>query len=292
MNSSNPYSSWSGWSVLIKLIAVNVAVFLIFAVPDAALKLFKTSLAAYFDVSNWLAVPSGLKELAFHPWTLVTYMFLHKEIFHILINMLWLYWMGSIFLEYLGPKKLISTYILGGLSGALFFIVSFNVFPLFLDLGSVPLLGASASVLAITIGAATLLPDYSIRLLVVNVPLKIIAAITLIPDLVGVSGDNAGGHIAHLGGAVFGFIYIRQLKKGRDLAAWFNRMIDKSVSVSTSKPKRRSKNMRVVSDEDFRQQKKATQEEVDRILEKISKSGYGSLSSDEKDTLFRSSKEQ
>src|SRR5688572_24631619 len=233
-------ASWGRFTIVQKLIVVNVIVFLFINILDAVLGLFMQSIRHYFDVTHWLAVPSGLPNLLTRPWTLLTYMFLHEDLLHILFNMLWLFWMGSIFLEYLGAKKLFSTYVLGGLSGALLYIVSYNTFPLFSNLGSIPMLGASASVLAITVGIATLLPDYTIRLLFFgNVPLKYLAAGTLALDLLSISsGSNPGGHIAHLGGALFGFFYIRSLRQGRDWAAGFNKLVDKIVSVFNSSPGR------------------------------------------------------
>ncbi len=282
-------------STLQKLLVVNVAVFLLINIVKGLMGLFMMPMEKYIDITAWLAVPASVKVLIVRPWTLITYMFLHEEFFHILFNMLWLYWMGSILQEYLGSKKLFSTYILGGICGAVLYIIAFNVFPLFSNvLHSSFALGASASVLAITVAAATLLPEYPIQLFLIGrIPLKLIAIFTILLDLISVSGDNAGGHIAHLGGALFGFTYIRQLKKGNDIAAWFNKLMDKLAVLF--KPSSRStmkvKYKRAVDDETFVQNKRARQERVDEILDKISKSGYGSLTSEEKDFLFKSSKE-
>jgi hypothetical protein len=186
--------------------------------------------------------------------------------------------------------------VLGGVAGALLYILSFNIFPLFQPVLTESFaLGASGAVIAITIGIATLLPDYSIRLLIVDVPLKYIAGMRLLLDLFSISGDNAGGHIVHLGGALFGFLYIRQLQKGKDLAGGFNKVMDRlqvwfgSSNTSFRRPSRKA---RAVSDEDFIHDKKSRQEQIDRILDKISKSGYGSLTQKEKDILFESSKDE
>ena len=290
-------TSWSRLTIVQKLLVVNVAVFALINIVNAVFGLFLSSLDQHVNVTSWLAVPASLGQLATRPWTLFTYMFLHEGFMHILFNMLWLYWMGIIFLEYLGPQKLFSTYVLGGIAGALLYILSFNVFPLFRPvLNESFALGASAAVLAITVGIATLLPNYSIRLLLIgNVPLKYIAGFTLLLDLIQISGTNAGGHIAHLGGAMFGFVYIRQLQKGKDLAEGFNKIIDKLKSWfggNNTSFRRTSRKARAVSDEDYIQDKKSRQEQIDRILDKISKSGYGSLTQKEKDILFRSSKEE
>ena len=280
-------------NTLERLILVNVAVYLIFAVLRALMKLFMTSLDVYFNPSEWLAVPASVSSLIFRPWTILTYMFYHEDFFHILFNMLWLFWMGKIFTEYLGNKKLISTYILGGISGAILYIAAYNFFPLFSQSVHISYaLGASAGVLAITIATATLLPDYKIGILFLGpVALKYVALVTVFLDLISVSGNNAGGHIAHLGGALFGFIYVRQLKNGRDLAKGFNNMIDKLVTVFSGRKKMKVHYGRPKHDEDYVANKKAMQERTDEILDKISKSGYGSLTKEEKEFLFNSSKE-
>lgn len=188
-------------------------------------------------------------------------------------------------------------YVLGGISGAVLYILAFNTFPLFHSVVAKSFaLGASAGVLAITVGIATLLPDYSIRLLLFgNVPLKYFAGATLLIDIISISSSNAGGHIAHLGGALFGFVYIIQLRKGRDLANGFNRFIDKITTLASPKTpsfKSSFQKKRAVTDEEYIHSKKSQQEQIDLILEKISKSGYGSLSQQEKDILFRSSREK
>ena len=282
-------------STLQKLLIINIVVFLLINILKALMQLFMLSMNDYVDITDWLAVPASFPLLITRPWTLITYMFLHEEFFHILFNMLWLYWMGQIFQEYLGNKKLVSTYILGGISGALLYIIAFNLFPLFSTaVLSAYALGASASVLAITVAAATLLPEYPVNLLFFGrIPLKFIAIVTILLDLVSVSGNNAGGHIAHLGGALFGFIYIRQLRKGTDIAVWFITLMDKIAFLfkSSSRPTMKVKYKRAVDDDAYLQTKKARQEYVDEILDKISKSGYGSLTKEEKDFLFTSSKE-
>lgn len=278
-----------------KLLLINIAVFVLINIIKAVLPLFLLSLNDYIRVTNWFAVPASVQILITRPWTLITYMFLHEDFFHLLFNMLWLYWMGQILQEYLGNKKLFSTYVLGGISGALLYILAFNFFPLFSNaVHSAIALGASASVLAITIAAATLLPDYSINLLLLGrIPLRLIAIFTIVLDLISISGDNAGGHIAHLGGALFGFVYIKQLRKGRDIADWFHKLIDRLSSLSTSsrRPTMNVKYRRAADDDSFLKSKKVNQEYMDEILDKISKSGYGSLTKEEKDFLFKSSNE-
>jgi hypothetical protein len=220
--------------------------------------------------------------------------------------MLWLYWIGQIFQEYLGSKKLVAVYFLGGLAGAFMYILAFNIFPLFRSIIDTSFaVGASASVLAVVVGAATLLPNFTIRLFLFgNVPLKYLALAMVIIDLLSASGSNAGGHFAHLGGAVFGFVYIKQLQAGRDLGSGFNRMAD--WLVTTFKPSKKSRLK--VSYRNPNPSKEATvkttatstaaathpkvqQESIDRILDKIAQKGYDGLSKEEKEQLFRASKQ-
>lgn len=278
-------------NALQRLLLVNVALFLIVRITFAVSSLFNHPVFSFQEVSAWIAIPSSPSQLLLRPWSIFTYMFYHWDFMHLLFNMLWLYWMGAIIMEYLGAKKLFGIYIMGGLFGALAYVIAFNSFPIFANSVNVSFaLGASASVLAITVAAATLLPDYPVSLMFIgNVALKWIAAVSVLLDVINISGDNAGGHIAHLGGALFGFIYIRSLRNGTNLTKWLELLGDKfsgkrgKMSVAYTRKKK--------SDEDFVLHKKARQEQMDEILDKISKSGYGSLSQSEKDFLFQISKE-
>lgn len=276
-------------NTLQRLLILNVALFVLIRVINSVSTLFLNPVLSFGDVSNYLAIRSNISEFILRPWTIFTYMFFHWDFMHLLFNMLWLYWMGKIFQEYLGNKKLLNTYIVGGLAGALFFVAAYNIFPVFSDsVGAAFALGASASVLAITIATATLLPEYPIQLIFFGtIPLKWIALVSILLDLISVSGSNAGGHIAHLGGALYGFIYIKQLKKGKDISAWLTKFFDLFAPRKKMKVTYRQKK----PDVSFNVNKKARQEKMDEILDKISKSGYGSLSQEEKDFLFTMSKE-
>lgn len=282
-----------------QLIVVNVLVFVVLNLIAVVFALFALRLGWYDTISRWLAVPAYLPRLLQKPWSPLSYMFVHSGFFHILFNMLWLYWMGKIFQEYLGNRKLVALYFLGGLVGAATYILAFNFFPLFKSsLPTADAVGASASVLAIVVGTATLLPDYTIRLFLFgNVPLKYLALVMVVLDLLSLASNNAGGHFAHLGGAVFGFIYIKQLQAGNDLGAWFNRFADWLVTFFNPKKKgklrmsykRGSNEPKVKVQRSTSQQ--VPQEVIDRILDKIAQQGYDGLSKEEKEQLFRASKQ-
>ena len=270
------------------LILLNVGVFLFLHIIDAVLKLFMVTDFGSSSLINFFAVPASLNNLIWKPWTLITYQFLHYDFFHILFNLLWLFWMGKIFAEYLGMKKLLSTYILGGIAGAVFFMLAYNIFPRFSNsVSEAQALGASASVLAITVAIATLIPDYTVHLFLLGpVKLKYLALATILLDLINISGSNAGGHIAHLGGAVFGYVYITNQKKGNNIALWFEKLIERLAGLFSRSKMKVIKKDRPLSDEEYLHNKKASQEKIDSILEKISRSGYGSLTSEERNMLF------
>ncbi|MDT3403288.1 rhomboid family intramembrane serine protease [Mucilaginibacter terrae] len=267
------------------LIGINVLVFLLINIPHVFLHMMGNDMVGYY-ANEYLALPASLSKLATRFWTPISYMFMHDGIFHILFNMLWLYWMGQIFEEYLGNKRIVSLYVMGGLVGALFFVLFYNVFPAFA--GSLPtavVVGASASVTAIVIATATLLPDYTIYMMFIGpVKLKWLALFFVVVDYLGIAGSNPGGMIAHLGGALMGFIYIKQLNRGNDLS----RSVDQ---IFTQRPK-----VKVASSNKTTYQQQTSliphQEEIDRILDKISASGYESLNKHEKDVLSRASKNE
>lgn len=264
------------------LIGINVILFLTISILSVIERLVFRSGLIDFYTDEYLLLPSSLPKLLTHFWTPLTYMFLHAGIFHILFNMLWLYWMGQIFEEYLGHKRTIGLYLLGGLTGALFFVAAYNIFPYFSDVvNASTVVGASASVMAIIVATATLLPNYSINLILIGpVKLKWIALFYVIIDFLSIAGPNAGGEFSHLGGALFGFIYIKELQRGNDWIGAIN-----SIFKPKSKLKIASRNA------DRNSSGKPRQEEIDRILDKITQTGYESLNKQEKEILNRASKD-
>ncbi|HAG15959.1 MAG TPA: rhomboid family intramembrane serine protease [Bacteroidales bacterium] len=287
-------------SVLSKLILINILVFVL--LNSINLTLFLFSIDQEFVLANgvsrityWLSLPADLSALAFKPWTLLTYMFVQEGILHLLFNMMVLYIGGQIFTNYLSEKKLLSTYIFGGLAGAFLFILSFNLFPAFSNhVANAIALGSSASVLAIFVASATRVPNLPLQLILFGrVPLKYIALAIIVLDVLNIRNGNAGGHIAHIGGALYGFFMIRQPNKGKHLDALFGKFSFGSFLNQFKKPKTKFKNVytnpKPQKDEDYLRKKAEEQARIDVILDKIKKSGYESLSAEEKAKLFNAS---
>jgi membrane associated rhomboid family serine protease len=249
---------------------------------------------------NWIlhyfALPANKVDLVLRPWTLISYMFLHIDFWHILFNLLWLFWFGKIFLEYLSSKQLLITYLAGGVAGGLLYIIAFNIFPVFhTTIESSVALGASASVMAIVTAISFFVPNYSIQMLFIGrIKILYLAILLFIFDFIAIPGGNAGGHIAHIGGAFFGYFFALYLRKTtyKYSTGVFSSLMKKINSLFRPKPGisyRSPYSARPKTDEDFNVEKNLHQKKVDNILEKISRGGYDSLTKEEKDYLFRSS---
>ncbi len=280
-----------------KLIAINVLVFIIFFLARTIGFLFQVP--SDF-LMQWFVFPKDPGEFLLKPWSIITYSFLHGGIWHILSNMLILYFSGIYFLNYFSPKRLLNYYFLGVIIGALVYMLSYNLFPAFQGTGRSYLIGASAGVMAVLIGIASHIPNMRVRLLLLgSVKFWWIAAFLVILDVVQIPMGNAGGHLAHLGGAFLGFLYTNQLQKGNDIGKWFENIMDWFVSLF--KPREKKAKMKTVYRTDNKSKTKPKksgsldkdekQKKVDSILDKISKSGYESLTKAEKDFLFQAGKE-
>lgn len=279
---------------LTQLMVVNVSVFVLIQL---------VLLLAFFDPTGksflhripddlTLAATSSLKGMLYRPWSVITHMFTHIQFGHFLFNMIALYTMGQVFVSVKGSKALLPVYVMGGLSGYLLFALAFNLIPTFAHRHDAFVLGASAAVMAVTTAAATLKPRQQLFLFgAIKIELRWLAVILVLLDLASVkSGVNSGGHIGHLGGAGFGYFYATQSMKGMDMGSWLSRWMDKLSSLFTrNKMRVVSNNGRAKSDEQFNIEKRERQKKIDEILDKISRSGYDSLTSQEKDFLFRNS---
>ena len=283
-------------NIVVRLIYINVAVYVLCTLLSVVLGLF--AIPSVELLRNFY-LPADLLQLLRRPWTLITYMFMHAGVWHLLGNMLWLYWFGRIFLYFFSAKHLRGLYVVGGLVGGLLYIVAYNLFPIFSgQLYSATLLGASASVLAIAIATAVREPDYRINLMFIGpVRLKYFALFIVLFDALYVGSNNAGGHIAHLGGALAGWWFANGFSQGRDITHWVNVCMDALGGLFVKRERKpRKPKMKVHSqnsraaDYDYNARKKAQADDVDKILEKLKKSGYSSLSDEEKRRLFEASK--
>lgn len=293
----------NAWSkpnnAVVQIILINLIIFV-------AARVFKV----FFDLSGatetffWifrkLQLPADVGTLLLQPWSLITYFFTHFDFFHILFNMLFLFWFGRIIQEFLNSKRVISLYVLGGLTGGLLYIFIYNFLPFYGDrVAESMMLGASAGVFAIVVGAAVFMPNYTFFLIFIGpVKIKYIAIFYVFMSFIGTTGANAGGEIAHLGGAFVGWLYISQLNKGSDIGGWVISFISFVKSLFKPQPKikvtHRSGHRRPSGSSKKTNASKSTdktpQSEIDAILDKISESGYESLTKDEKQKLFNASK--
>ncbi len=287
---TNLKRSFLAGSILKKLIFINIAVFILIRLLGILLLLFNLQ---DFPILLYLQLPASPMALLSRPWTLFTYMFTHFEFLHILFNMLWLYWFGELFLQIFNERQLGGLYVLGGLAGALLFVVSYNLFPYFQEVASFSfLMGASASVMAIVFAISFYRKEIEINLLLLGrIKLIYLALFTFVIDLLAMTSDNAGGHIAHIGGALFGIWFASRYAQGKDLTAPINRLIDKLVNLGKRKPKMSvTYGGRSNKDWEYNARKQQQAANIDAILDKLKRSGYGSLSADEKKQLFDASK--
>ena len=280
-------------SNLTRLIYINIAVFVLFTLV-AVIGFLLNNTEISWKALDLFSVPASFNSLLVRPWTLITYMFTHKDIWHILFNMLWLYWFGRIFLEYLDERKLVAVYLLGGVCGALVYILSFNIFPAFTSVVAYSVaIGASASVMAIVVAIAAYVPDYTVQLFLFGrIKIKYMAlAIFVLTSIMDFS-VNSGGKLAHIGGAFFGYFYTINLRHGRDIGKGFNRIIDFIVTIFKPRKKLKVTHKKVATEYDYNKIKAEYQKQINSILDKISKGGYDSLTKEEKETLFKESQKK
>ncbi|APQ18450.1 rhomboid family intramembrane serine protease [Maribacter hydrothermalis] len=282
---------FSKLNVAEKLIAINVLVFIVNSLVPFLLGISKNAIV------QWFELPANIVDIAFQPWSIVTYSLFHGGIGHLFWNMLLVYFVGRIFLNLFDAKRFLNVYILGVILGGLFFVLGYNIFPAFFNTNAY-LIGASAGASAVLIFICTYLPNQEVRIVFFNVKLWIVGAVVVLTDLIQLPMSNSGGHLAHLGGAFLGYLYASQLLKGNDIGSGFSKFMDSIVNMfkgsekkgplkTVYKNKSTANNSPSVADYD----KKTHQKKIDAILDKISKSGYESLSKAEKDFLFKAGKE-
>jgi membrane associated rhomboid family serine protease len=288
----NLRSTYKQGDAVIRLIYINVALFLALKIFVIVMQLFNIDGTFIY---TYLAMPSNLMELLYKPWTVITYMFLHKDFFHILFNMFALYWFGKLFLMHFTQKQLYGLYFWGGLSAGLVYLISYNIFPLFSNQVHFSILmGASGSIMAMILAAAMQLPNMELRFLLIGmVKLKYIAIAAVLISIFGITSNNAGGQLAHLGGALYGYLFVISLRRGKDYTKGFSKLMDGISDLFKPrklKIKRSKTSNRKMTDAEFNMDKAKRMKEIDRILDKIKSSGYGSLTSEEKKKLFEQGK--
>ena len=281
-----------------QLIAINLIVFAVLVVLNVFTTLFGAR-GIFEVIFAQFSIPPQFSAFLTKPWTLITYAFAHSlsDIFHILFNLLFLFWFGRLIVEFLGSHKLTNLYILGAISGGFLYLIFYNLIPFFVQRADTVsgMVGASAAVYAVMIGASTLLPNYSFHLIFLGpVKIKYIAAFYIFISFMGSVGPNAGGNIAHLGGALMGFLYIKQLQNGLDLGRPVQAFLDffRGLANPSKKMKVTYKTSKFTKPKEEASVTSPTQEQIDQILDKIADKGYESLSKTEKEMLFNFGKEK
>lgn len=286
---TNLKNTFRAGSILVKLIYINVGLFILIRLLGVLFLLFNIPGIPFLQ---YLQMPSSPELLMYRPWTVITYMFTHFDFLHILFNMLWLYWFGGLFLTFFSERQLGGLYLLGGIAGAVLFMLAYNIFPYFQTVASSSyLMGASASVMAIVFAVSFYRKDLEINLFLIGrIKLIYLALFTFVIDLLAITSDNAGGHIAHIGGALFGIWFAVRIKEGKDLTGPMNRLLDRIVNLGKRKPKMKVTYKRAETDYEYNARKHRESADIDAILDKLKRSGYESLSADEKRQLFDASK--
>lgn len=289
--------SFSKGNFLTRLIYINAGVFLLVKLLTIILSVLGSSM--YWI--TYLELPAFFQTLIRQPWSIITYMFMHHDFIHLIFNLLTLYWFGRIFTEYFSQKQLVGLYFLGGIGGALLYFAAYNLVPsLNSHIFFSYLIGASASVMAIIFALVKYIPNEEVRLALIGpVKLKYLGLAMLVLDIIGTTSTNAGGSIAHIGGAITGYLFAQFiLNSGKDITEPINKIITFINGLFYRKPKPKftvHKNTTKTDEEwnvENNNRKRENNEEIDRILDKIRKSGYANLTDEEKKRLFDLSNKQ
>ncbi len=274
------------FSIAEKLIVVNVILFIIPFFLQTLFYLFKIPITSFL---SWFELSPNFEILFYRPWTIITYGFFHGGFSHILWNMILLFFASRLYLNLFSEKQFLKNYFLGIIIGGIVFLISYNVFPVFNGI-SPSLVGSSAGVMSILIFVATYTPNQEVRVIFFNVKLQYIGIAIVVLDILQIPNGNAGGRLAHLGGALIGFIYANQLQKGNDIGNFLDRIWIYINSFFTVNKKNNMRTVHRSKKSPKENSKNLHQEKIDSILDKISKSGYESLTQKEKDFLFKAGK--
>ncbi len=292
-----------GNSALITLIAINLVIFVILVFlrmvyflriddPDAAVQAFNK------NVLTWFTLPADMGSLGSKPWTVISHMFSHVNVWHVFANMLWLWCFGYIMQDLTGNRKIIPVFLYGALAGALAFILAYNFLPALRGQVEVATaLGASAGVMAVAVATTIVAPNYRIfPMLNGGIPLWLITTVYIIIDLATIPGNNPGGHIAHLAGALIGFLFMFFFRKGYDWSEWMNNAWDWFDNLfnpekPANKPQFKDELFYKASTRPYKKTPNVTEQRIDEILDKINQRGYNALTDEEKELLKRASQE-
>ena len=290
----------SDGNALVNLVVVNAVLFVLLKFIYVIYRLSDLQEASFYhNVFNWFILPADVEKLAFRPWTIITFMFTHDSVMHVIGNLLWLWLFGYIMQDLTGNRKLVPIYLLGGFAGALFYVTAHNLVPsLQPTLATATLVGANASVMAVAIATTSVAPDYRIFPMINGgIPLWILTALFVIIDFATISVGNAAVYLSHIAGAAMGFMFIYQMRKGRDMSAWVNAFFDWIDNLfNPDKPSTRKKSKdsffyKVSGQAPFKKFPHVTQQRIDQILDKINQEGYHLLTDEEKDILRRAANE-
>ncbi len=290
---------FSTGNIITRLVLINIGVFIAINAVWVITKMINGGTASplYYDILHFFCVSSSIMHNITHPWVFLTSIFLHEGFWHLLWNMLFLYWFGRIVADLIGDNKILPLYLLGGLVGCVVFWASAQIFPYYGN-GETYALGASAGVMAIVMTSGMIAPDYNLRLLLIgDVKLKYVVGVLILVDIFGLASDvNTGGHFAHLGGVLMGWFFVQQLREGNDWSEGVNNMLFKIKDFFREKKEtvHTAKERKLVVKKHYRQKPDKlsdmeVQERIDMILDKIKAKGYDSLSNEEKDFLNNAS---
>ncbi|MES2774467.1 MAG: rhomboid family intramembrane serine protease [Bacteroidota bacterium] len=288
-------------NALIMLITINVVLFVLLKFIEIVFFLGKLDITKFVpNVLDWFSLSPKFSVLGTRPWTILTYMFSHISVWMVISNMIWLWAFGYILQDLTGNRKLGPVYVYGGLAGAVFFVITMNIFPVLyqgID-GAIPMIGAGASVMAVSVATTTLAPDYRIFPMINGgIPLWVLTLIFVLIDFAMVASSGAGIAVAHLAGAAMGFIYIKRLRAGKDMGNWMQNVYHWFFHLFDPAEKKSNRQVRQEVFYDTRGQQpykktpNVTQQKIDDILDKIGKDGYHFLTDEEKDYLKRASKD-
>jgi membrane associated rhomboid family serine protease len=278
---------FKSFNVFEKIIVINIIVFIIGTVVNV--------FGRTEDSLSFLKLPSDFFSFLIKPWTFITYGFVHYDFWHILFNLLILYYISRMLLNLFRPKMALNIYFLGIIVGAIAFLFVYNVVPNQFLKPTGGLVGASAGIRALLIFLGVYMAETEVRVLAVNVKLKYIAMLLVAMDILGLFTWNQGGNVAHLGGALLGYLYATKLKEGKDIGSGFERIMDSIISWFQPKSTLKTVHRKKTKGEYVGKTKEEfntfnNQKKIDLILDKISKSGYESLTAEEKAFLFKAGK--